>query len=169
VNDSVAAPELIGKWGIAPIPGHKKEGGTIDRSTGGIVQQAAIILKQTNYPREAWSFLKWWTSADIQTQFGKELEALIGVEARWNTANKEAFTGLSWRKEDLDIIKYSWDWVKEMQVVLGGYFTGRHVFNAWNRVVFGDMGVRDSLEQAVEDINKELRMKQEEYGFEVID
>lgn len=164
---SVAAPELIGRWAIAPIPGHRKEDGTIDRSTGGIAQQADIILQQTKHPYEAWSFLKWWSSAEVQAQYGKELEALIGVEARWNTANIDAFVGLSWKKEDLDVIKSTWKWAREAPVVLGGYFTGRHVFNAWNRVVLGNMRVRDSLEQAVEDINKELRMKQEEYGYKV--
>lgn len=163
---SVAAPEIAGRWGVAPFPGHLKGDGTIDRTVGGIAQQADVILAQTDKKKEAWEFLKWWTSADVQEQFGRELEALIGAEARWNTANIEAFTQLAWKQDDLKVITDSWKWARDMPVVLGGYFTGRHIVNAWNRVVLGNTGVRDSIEQAVKDINKELRMKQEEYGVE---
>jgi len=48
--------------------------------------------------------------------------------------------------------------------VLGGYFTSRHLNNAWNSVIIDGEPVRDAMEKAVEDINRELRMKQEEYG-----
>jgi ABC-type glycerol-3-phosphate transport system substrate-binding protein len=173
---SVAAPELAGRWGIAEFPGHRKPDGTIDRTVGGIAQQADLILAQTEHPAESWQFLKWWSSAPVQERFGKELEALVGSEARWNTANIEAFGRLPWRKEDLEVIVASWKWARDMPVVLGGYFTGRHIVNAWNRVVMAEKSavvsrsarssvlLRDSLEQAVKDINRELRMKQEEYG-----
>jgi ABC-type glycerol-3-phosphate transport system substrate-binding protein len=161
---STAAPELFGRWGIALIPGKKKDDSTIDRSTGGIAGQAAIILSQSKHKEEAWKFLDWWTDTDTQVRFGREVEALLGVEARWNTANVEAFEGLPWKIQDLRVIQESWKWYKEQPVVLGGYFTARHINNAWNRVVLGEMNVRDSLELAVKEINKELRAKQEEYG-----
>ena len=76
----------------------------------------------------------------------------------------------------LAVIKSTWIWARDMPVVLGGYFTGRHIVNAWNRVVMSAQSsvltraartrvlVRDSIEQAVKDINRELRQKQEEYG-----
>ncbi len=163
---AVAAPELAGRWGVAPFPGTLKPDGTIDRTVGGIAQQSDVILAQTEHREESWQFLKWWTSAPVQEQFGRELEALIGAEARWNTANIEAFERLAWKRDDLGIIRDSWRWARDMPVVLGGYFTGRHIVNAWNRVVLSNSMVRDSLEQAVEDINRELRMKQEEYGVQ---
>lgn len=161
---SVAAPELAGRWGIALMPGHQRDDGTIDRTTGRIAQQADVILKQSDRQEEAWEFLKWWTSVDVQEQFGKELEALIGSEARWNTANVEAFTRLPWKRDHIEVIQESWNWTREIPVVLGGYFTSRHIVNAWTRVVLGGDSVRDSLELAVKEINRELRMKQEEYG-----
>lgn len=98
-------------------------------------------------------------------KFGRELEALMGVQARWNTANIYAFTKLPWNKQHLKVIQEQWEWATEMPVVLGGYFTGRHTSNAWNRVVLGEMNVRDSLELAIKDINRELISKQVEYGF----
>ena len=47
----------------------------------------------------------------------------------------------------------------------GGYFTGRHIINAWNRVVINNENARDALEKAVKDINKELKNKREEFGL----
>ena len=62
------------------------------------------------------------------------------------------------------MIEEQWEWAEETPVVLGGYFTSRHLTNAWTSVVISGMDVREALEQAVKDINRELRMKQEEYG-----
>jgi ABC-type glycerol-3-phosphate transport system substrate-binding protein len=162
---SVAAPELTGRWGIAPLPGTKRADGTIDRSNGALAGQCDIILKQSQKQQESWEFLKWWTSEPIQTQFARELEAVIGAEARWNTANIDSFTKLAWKPEDLKVIKEQWKWAKEIPVVLGGYFTSRYLTNAWNSVVINGEDERDSLEKGVKEINRELRTKQEEYGI----
>ncbi len=161
---SAAAPELTGKWGIVSLPGHMTSDGTVDRTAGAITQTGDIILKQSDKPEESWEFLKWWTSTETQSQFAKEVEALIGAEARWNTANKEAFLSLSWSREDIAALEEEWLWAKETPYVLGGYMTDRHLTNAWTSVVMSGMDVREALERAVKDINRELRMKQEEYG-----
>jgi ABC-type glycerol-3-phosphate transport system substrate-binding protein len=161
----VAAPELVGRWSIAPIPGTRKEDGSIDRSVGGIASQACMIMADSEKKDIAWEFIDWWTSDEVQTRYGRELEAVIGMEARWNTANIAAFDSLPWRKNDMEVITRQLEWGKDMPVVLGGYFTGRHLTNAWNRIVIGEMPVRDSLEKAVKDINKELKSRQEEHGI----
>lgn len=161
---STAAPELVGRWGVAPSPGHEKADGTIDRTSGGNVQSVAIF-KQSQHQEEAWEFLKWWTSTESQVQFGQELEALLGVEARWNTANVEAFTQLPWPEDDLKALTDQWKFYKEQPYVLGGYFTARNIDNAWNRVVLGGTNIRESLEQGIKDVNKELAAKQKEFGF----
>lgn len=159
----VAAPELAGKWAIAPIPGTLSEDGQIDRSCGGLTGEGDIILKQSEHPQEAWEFLKWWSSAEVQTRFAREVEAIMGAEARWNTANVEAFTSLSWKEQDLEVLNEQWQWTRETPNVLGGYFTARHITNAWTTAVVSGGNVRDALETAVKEINRELKMKQEEY------
>jgi ABC-type glycerol-3-phosphate transport system substrate-binding protein len=161
----VAAPELAGKWAIAPLPGTLKENGVIDRSCGGLTGEGDIILKQTENPEESWEFLKWWTSADVQTRFAREVEAIMGAEARWNTANVEAFTNLAWKAQDLQVLNEQWKWTRETPNVLGGYFTSRHITNAWTTAVISGGNVRDTLENAVKEINRELKTKQEEYGI----
>jgi len=163
---STAAPELTGWWRMVPIPGIRKENGVIDRSAGGS-STAVVIFADTKRPEEAWQLMDWWTSTEIQTRYAEEIEALVGVEAKWNTANVEAFRNLPWPKGDLDAILEQWQWFREKPVVLGDYFTARHMVNAWNSVVLEGINPREALEKAVQDINRELIRKQEEFGIEI--
>ena len=91
----------------------------------------------------------------------------MGVEAKWNTANVQAFNNLPWPKQDIEAIQTQWEWFREKPVVLGDYFTPRHITNAWNSVVLEGRNHREALEKAVEDINRELIRKQEEFGIEI--
>src|SRR5690606_31852134 len=115
---STAAPELTGWWRMVPHPGIKQPNGEINRSTGGL-GQTGIIFKDSEMKEEAWEFLKWWTGADAQERFGSELEALLGVEARWNTANVEALQRLPWDQADLDAVLEQWEWFREREVGVG--------------------------------------------------
>ncbi len=161
---SVAAPEISGKWGICALPGVMQADGTINRSAGAITDKGDVIMKQSDKPEQSWEFLKWWSSTEVQEQFAKEVEALMGAEARWNTANKEAFLSLAWNDEDIATLEEMWQWAQETPTVLGSYMTTRHMTNAWTTVVISGGDVREALEQAVKDINREMRSKQEEYG-----
>ncbi len=171
----VAAPELAGKWGIALLPGVEKtavddkgnEYTYVDRTAGALAQTCDIIMKQSDQPEASWAFIEWWTSEEVQALYASEVEALQGASARWNTANKEAFLGLDWDEDDIEIIEQSWEWAQEVPFVLGGQYVARHLTNAWTSVVVSGGDVREALEEAVKQINRELRMKQEEYGFAV--
>jgi ABC-type glycerol-3-phosphate transport system substrate-binding protein len=161
---STAARELMGRWQMAPIPGKTTPDGSINRATGGS-GNAVVIFEQSEHPQEAWEFVKWWTSTDVQLRYGVELEALLGVEARWNTANVQALQSMAWPKQDIEAITEQWRWFQERPVVLGGYYTPRHISNAWNKVVLQGINPREALEEAIRQINRELRKKQEEFGI----
>lgn len=162
---STAAPELVGRWGMALLPGVVQSDGTINRSSGSLAGECDILLAQSEKQDAAWEFLEWWSRDDTQREYARELESLIGVEARWNSANLNVFQSLDWEEEDLAVLGEQWKWATETPVVLGGYYTTRYVNNAFNSVVVsGKMTVRDALENAVKEINRELKMKQEEYG-----
>ena len=171
----VAAPELAGKWAISLLPGVEKTGVDnngneytyVDRTAGAVAQTCDIILKQSTKPEASWAFIEWWTSAEVQKLYASEVEALQGASARWNTANKEAFLSLDWDAEDIEVIQQSWEWTREVPFVLGGQYVARHLTNAWTAVVVSGGDVREALEGAVKEINRELRMKNEEYGFVV--
>ncbi len=162
---STAAPELVGRWGMALLPGVVQSDGTINRSSGSLAGECDILLAQSGKQDAAWEFLEWWSRDETQREYARELESLIGVEARWNSANLQVFQSLDWEEEDLAVLGEQWKWATETPVVLGGYYTTRYVNNAFNSVVVsGKMTVRDALENAVKEINRELKMKQEEYG-----
>ncbi|MHB1454405.1 MAG: extracellular solute-binding protein [Saccharofermentanales bacterium] len=157
-----AAPDLAGRWEMAMLPGVMDRDGQISRSTSGYVSDAVVILSSSRRQQEAFDFIDWWTSTDIQTRFAVQVEGRIGNHARWLTSNVESFKKLPWNKADLDSIVRSWDSVIEVPNILGGYFTSRHIGNAWNRTVVSGVSARDSLEKCVKDINKELRRRQEQ-------
>lgn len=174
---TAAAPELAGRWEMWPMPGTRNAEGVTERWTGGSAQVSVLFNQEhVEGPDDdpelskartlaGWEFIKWWASAEVQARFGNEMEAYMGPEGRWNTANVEAMKELPWRKRDLQAILAQWHWFKQQPVVLGGYFTGRHLTNAWNRVVLQGWKVRDALDEAVEYINRELRKKQIEFGI----
>ena len=91
---------------------------------------------------------------------------VIGLEARWNSANTEAFLSLPWPKEDIPVFREAWDWYRGVPNALGGYYTSRHINNAWTRVVMDGMNPRVSLEKAIKAVNIEMQRKQVEYGVE---
>lgn len=164
VQLSAAAPELLGWWEMSPLPGVEREDGSIDRSTGGLAE-TSMIFSQSQRQEDAWEFIKWWSSTPVQIQFGDDLEALIGAEARWNTSNVEALSNMSWPEADVKAILEQWDWFKEREIVPGGYYTNRHIVNIWNEVVLDGRSSREALEDGVKEINKEIRKKREEFGL----
>jgi ABC-type glycerol-3-phosphate transport system substrate-binding protein len=163
---SVAAPELEGRWEMRPLPGKRRPDGQVDRTSGGY-GQAVVIMDNSDKQDKAWEWAKWWTSERAQARFGEELEALIGTEARWNTANVKALNQLPFPQKDIEAIQEQWRWFKEQPVTLGGYFTPRHIINAWNRVVLQGWNAREALEEAVKQIDRELIRKREEFGLPV--
>ncbi len=161
---TVAAPELNGLWGLAPVPGVRQEDGQVVRWLGGNMQ-SSVIMKHAKRPNEGWEFIKWWTSAGVQERFGTDLEMLNGVTFRWNTSNIEAFTKLPWKEDDLKAIMEQWRWFREIPNVPGSYFMERELRNAWTRTVINGMNSRTSLETAVKEVNREIRRKVQEFGF----
>jgi ABC-type glycerol-3-phosphate transport system substrate-binding protein len=161
---TLAAPELHGWWGMAPIPGMPDEAGQIARWTGGN-QSSAMIFEKSANKEEGWKFLQWWLSAETQQRFGSDLEGFYGVAFRWNTANVEAFSQLPWTRDELAVLLEQWKWYKDIANIPGSYFITRELNNAWNRTVVDGMNYRESLEEAVVNLNRELDRKAREFGF----
>ena len=62
------------------------------------------ILSQTKMPEESWTFLKWWSSTEVQSRFGNLLQSTYGSEYIWPTANREAFESLPLKAKDKKVI-----------------------------------------------------------------
>ena len=92
---TVFAPEIKGLWGMLPVPGTRGEDGTVSHAAVGIVT-GCVMLSQTEYEDASWDFMQWWTSADTQTTYGKELESVVGSAARYNSANRVSMEQVQW-------------------------------------------------------------------------
>jgi ABC-type glycerol-3-phosphate transport system substrate-binding protein len=167
-NLVVSAPDIAGLWDFVPVPGTVKEDGTIDRSTG-CTGLASIIMANTKYPQECWEFLKWWTSADVQTQYGREMESLMGSAVRVPTANLEAFENMPWPVDDFRALEEAFAWVKGIPQVPGGYYSWRNVNNAFYTVTTetDTASPREELMDKVIYINAEIDYKRQELNLPV--
>ena len=161
-NLCVFAPEINGLWAMTPIPG-TMEDGTLNRSqtSAGV---NVVMLRQSEKNEAAWSFIKWWTSAEVQREYGSELEVLMGASARYPTANKEAFAKIPWSSGQYKEIESQRQWIKPVEEVVGGYFTARHLLNAFRAVAIADKDPRDTLLDYVDIINQEIKEKRIELG-----
>ena len=123
-----------------------------------------MIMSDTEYPEESWEFVKWWTSAETQTMYGREMESLMGSAARVPTANYEAFTNMAWPVNDFQALEKSMEWVKGIPQVPGGYYSWRNVNNAFYSVVTtpDTSFPREELMDQVIYINAEINYKREE-------
>ena len=159
-----AAPELSGLWDIAPAPGTLQSDGSVLRYYNADVT-ACMILNNTEYPQESWSFLKWWLSADTQKEFADTMESSYGTQYRWNTANKAAFEDSSYPDEHKDVIKLMWESQKETMQHPASYIVEREISNAFNNVTVNDISVIEALEKSTFVSNREIIRKLQEFGF----
>ncbi len=163
---AVSAPDIEGLWNFTVVPGTTQEDGTVDHSTG-CTGLASIIMANTEEPEACWEFLKWWTSAEVQTQYGREMESLMGSAARVPTANLEAFSNMAWPVNQYKALSESFEWIKGIPQVPGGYYTWRNVNNAFYTVT-NETDVASPREELMDQIiyiNAEINYKRAELGL----
>lgn len=161
----VAAPEIRGMWSFARVPGTVREDGSVDHSVSG-TGICCMMLSAAGDKDAAWTFMKWWTSAAVQTQYGKDIENQLGVSARYPSANVEAFASMPWSAAELKTLNAQWDSVRGIPEVPGGYFTARHLNNAFRRVINYHEDPGETLLDYVKKINEEITVKRKEFGLE---
>jgi ABC-type glycerol-3-phosphate transport system substrate-binding protein len=164
---TVSAPEIRGLWGFAPVPGTIQPDGTINRSitSGG---SATIIMHNARDKEASWEFIKWWTDANTQIQYAREMEALMGPAARFPTANLEAFQMLPWPIQDLRVIMEQGEYVVGVPRVPGGYYAPRQIANAFYSVVVAtNMEPRDALTYYIRFLDDEIAFKRWEFRLDM--
>ncbi|MCL2048010.1 MAG: extracellular solute-binding protein [Defluviitaleaceae bacterium] len=162
----VFAPEIRGLWGFRYVPGTVMEDGSINHTvpTGG---NAVVMMEDASDKLAAWDFMQWWTSAETQTQFGRQMESLMGSAARHPTANIEAFANMAWPVADYQNIRAQMEHAQGIPQIPGAYFTPRQIRNAFYTVVeIGSIGPREALTDFVRYINDEIRSKRREFGMD---
>ena len=168
----VSAPEIRGLWDFTLIPGTERvdeNGNTyIDRSDF-ITGQATMMIAcdDEEVKQNSWEFMKWWANADTQVRFGREIEALLGSSARYATANRDAFSRLSWSAEDIKVLEEQWDQTVGIREVPGGYYTGRHITNAIRKVINDKDDSRETIMDYSIKIDDEIVKKRKEFGLPI--
>ena len=174
----VSAPEIAGKWDFVPVPGHvDEETGEVVRYMGGIGTMGVLIDKYRGEEKEnearfenpseeiqnAWTFLQWWSSAETQAAYAQEVEIAYGVASRWISANQDVLQTQPYTEQEIENILEQWKYLKEAPTVPGGYYTDRYLLTALNKTVLQGENPRANLEDAIKEINKEMKRKQEEF------
>ncbi len=175
----VFAPEIKGLWEFTTLPGTViDDKGTINydsvATVSGIVMMrgvengdsaAEIALKKKN----AWSFMAWWTDSQAQSKYATEMEALLGPSAKQATANLEALYNMPWSTSEYQNLSDQFDNLQATPEYPGSYILARYGSFAFLAVYNdGDEPV-ETLQGYLDDINKELTRKRQEFGLPVAD
>ncbi len=159
-----AAPELNGCWDIALYPGLVQEDGSVDRSTSGAAE-SCVVFEASAQKQAAWEFISWWMSDEVQTEFSFMLQATLGNEYMWNSANLNAIAAAPWSTDHKEIIMEQLSWTNEMPPVPGNYIVEREMGNVLVNVVTSNVNLRTAIDDAQKRINAELLRKLEEFGY----
>ena len=165
---AVSAPEIRGNWTIARVPGTMQEDGTVKHDVP-CVTSAAMIIKnmaeKNDTVNESWEFIKWWTEAETQTAYAREMEAVLGTAGRYLVANLESYENAVWpgtMEQTIDDVLGDLHGIPQ---VPGGYITGRYLYNAFITVITEYENAADTLYEYNEMINKEITKKRQEFGL----
>lgn len=159
-----AAPELKGQWGLANYPGVRREDGTVSRWYIGN-GSGAVIMQKSKRPAEAWEFLKWWLSTEVQTEYSYLLLSTYGPDYVWLPANLEAIKNSPIEYEDKQIILEQVKWISDVPRTPGQYMLERGLSDIWNDSVFKGAITRVAIDRQTIIINREIRKKMIEFGF----
>ena len=162
-NLEISAPEIKGLWDFTVVPGFENSNGT-DNTTL-LSGTATMLLKNTSQPQAAWEFIKWWSSAEIQTAYGKEIESRLGSSGRYTSANKNALKDSCWSRAELATILKQLESTSAIEQVPGGYYLARNLDNAFRNAVYYNKKPMDVMFDYVYKINGELTEKRKELGI----
>lgn len=154
----VAAPEIKDSWSMYPIPGTVMEDGTINRSQSSN-NTGCIVMSGSKELDAAYKFVEWWTDSETQTEFGRQVESVLGISARYNTANRVAFENLNWSNAELRVLKEARTDVTDIPQTMITYYVGRCISNAFRRVVYNYETPRDVIYRYSDDMDLEFARK----------
>ena len=165
---NVAAPEIKGLWDFTHVPGTYRtdeNGNTVLDYTANSGSAGAVIFKSCSDTQAAWDFIKWFTTTDVQVEYGKTIEAIMGPMGRYDTANLEALQRLNWSTAEYNKIKDQMDHLREVPIIPASYAVTRNVYNAFRAVVNNHKQPRFQLSSYNRDINDEIVRKLKDLGY----
>lgn len=162
---SAASPEINGLWDFTSVPGTKCADGSISHaanSTG----TGAVIFNKVKNKDDAWTFLKWFTSDKVQTEYGVKTEGLLGTMGRFEAANTATLENLSWSGKELSKLEAQRNELVEIPIIPASYAVTRNIMNAFRDVVNSKKNPRDTFMWYNRDINEEITRKRKNLGMD---
>lgn len=161
----VLAPEIDGKWDVAPYPSTVLSDGAL---SGGVVAGVTVdIILNEKKKDMCWQYIKWATSVETIVKYNERNEMALGASVRATPANTQAFVLIPWDKNILKIVEgYEQEGIYNIPSVPGSYFTDRHLSNAIKAVVYNSEVPGDALKRYSRSIDTEIKNKREYFGLE---
>lgn len=156
------APELTGQWRISLQPGVENEDGEVERWSV-INAWNSIIFKSSENQNEAWEYLKWWMSTEVQQKYVFDMQMTYGLYII--TANLEALAMSPIPSEDLEVILEAVQWVRDTPRSPGQYLLERSISDIWNTMVFDGTPAQIAIDIRMPEIQREFRRKMTEIGL----
>lgn len=156
------APEIDGRWSVAPIPGTVRADGSVSRasSAGGT---ACAILNISDNKAEAWELLKWWTSAQTQLAYSNNVESVLGPTGRIAVSNTEALFNMSWENGVEEQIRAARSEIEEIPEYPGSYYLSRALDHSFWNVVNSYKQPKDMLTTWGKEADEEIARKWAQY------
>ena len=168
---TVSAPEIKGLWNFTHVPGTPDDVDINGKPIGNINYAAnsssagAVVFTKCVDKNAAWEFIKWFTSDDVMTSYGRTIEGQMGQMGRFDTANKNALAALPWSNSEYNKISDAMSKTVEIPIIPASYATTRHVKNAFRAVVNDAWNPRYALSSYNRDINSEITRKNQDLAL----
>ncbi len=165
VTISNSAPEIEGKWELAPTPAY------VDSDTGDMNRwyvgngMGGIIFNDSKHIDDVWTFFKWWLSTDTQIEFARNMQSTYGPTFLWLSANYNAIEELAIPADDKAVIMSQIHWIRDVPRTPGQYLVERGISDIWNKMVFENQSARVAIDDVVTDMNREIERKMIEFGY----
>ncbi len=158
------APELRGLWAMAPMPGLTEDNHVVSSDGSGCMLLTAA--EKRGRADSAYKFLSWWTATEQQIRYGSDLEATMGIAARYTPASIEAFRAMGWTEEELQLLEAQRVQLDNVYEVPGEYLVARSLTSALRAVLDQNVEPRRALAQYNRDINAEIKRKRKEFNLD---
>lgn len=156
---ALGAPEIDGLWAMAPVPQMVTDGKKSNLTTGTYTQ--AYVFKNDN-TELCLDFLDWFTSAETQVAYGYEIENILGIGARYTSANLEALEESNWSNSEKELLRSQMKAMTMTPVIPATYYVTRNLKNAFFRVYNSGYAPRESLLMYKDIIESEIARKNAE-------
>ncbi|HHY19428.1 MAG TPA: extracellular solute-binding protein [Firmicutes bacterium] len=155
-------PNIRGKWDLGLYPGTKKGDGTINHAIYNGPLPYGIFSK-SKHQKEAWEFLKWFFSDEIQAEFGRRIMQRM-PNAFFFSANMEVAKKIDYFPQEHIKVMYEQSYQSlAPRYGIGSVIGYRFVRDAAMSVLLQGVKPEDALDTAYKQVSLEMKQKVAEY------